>query len=334
MKKTVLSLLIVLVLLLSGCRSSLKDIDKTAPTITVNEFEEEFYIGETAPIISATCKDDVDETCLVTTPNYPDLSVHGEHIITFRAVDSSGNTEIITITVNAIDRAEYIAISIEDHNTTVELGSIYVFPVITCQSSESSVCTIEVPLTLDTTSLNPELTYVVTGTDDLENSRVTHITVEVVDTTNPVVALIGDTTLSVELGSAWTDPGVTTTDLQSVNVTEDIAPDTNIVGEYIITYTATDASGNISTVTRTVIVEDTTDPLITLVGDATYNITTTEGTTWVDPGVNTTDLQIVTVTQDITPDYTNPGTYLVTYTATDAAGNTATISRTVTVTTG
>ena len=39
------------------------------------------------------------------------------------------------------------------------------------------------------------------------------------------------------------------------------------VGEYIITYTATDNSGNTATATRTVNVVDTTIPTIVLSGD-------------------------------------------------------------------
>ena len=43
--------------------------------------------------------------------------------------------------------------------------------------------------------------------------------------------------------------------------------DTNTVGSYTITYTATDSAGNIGTAIRTVNVIDTTDPVITITGD-------------------------------------------------------------------
>ena len=406
MKQIKILVLLILILTLTGCRSYLEDIDREAPIITVDEFDTEFYLGGDIPRISATCKDNEDETCLVTTPNYPDLSIHGTHTVTFRAEDASGNVRIETVEVTAIDRAEYITITIEDVLTTVELGSVYVFPTVSCISTESETCLIDMPTTIDTTSLTTE-TYLIIASDDLENTRIMSVSVEVIDTTAPTITLTGNDTVTVELGDAWTDPGITsedlqagliesqdiypdlntvgeyiitystedpsgnigtatrtvhvvdtidptitlngeasvtvelgdawtdpgaaTTDLQTVTVTQDITPDLNTVGAYVVTYTAEDASGNTSTTTRVITVEDTTDPVITLNGDATVNITTVEGATYVDPGVTTSDLQEVTVTQDITPDYTVADTYVITYTAEDASGNTATVTRTVIV---
>lgn len=334
MKKTKLLLsllsLLFLVVLLTGCRSNLEEIDKEAPVITIDEHDSEFFLGGDIPYISATCKDDVDETCLVTTPNYPDLSIHGEHTVTFRAEDSSGNVSIETVTIKAIDRAEYITITLGDVNTTTELGETYIFPTVSCTSTQSETCLVELPQTLNTDNLDSELTYIITGTDDQENSRSITITVEVVDTTAPSITLEGDTTVTVELADTWVDPGITATDLQAgITQSQDITPDLNVVGEYIITYSAEDASGNIGTVSRTVNVVDTTDPIITLVGDTT--VTVELGDTWTDPYVSAVDLQSVFVTQDVTPDPNTVGVYVITYTAEDASGNTSTTVRTVTV---
>ncbi len=332
MKKTILLTLFILLVALSGCRSYLTREDREAPEITVNPYQEEYFLGDEIPVISATCRDYFDETCLVTTPNYPDLSVEGEHTVTFRSEDSSGNVRIEEVTVVIINRANYITINVGDIITTAELGSLYLFPTVSCSSTESETCSVTLPQSLNTDEITSEIKYNIIGTDDQENSRTLVVSVEVVDTTAPIITLEGDAVVTVELGGTWTDPNVTTSDLQTVTVTTDITPDLNTVGEYIITYTAEDLSGNTSTVSRTVTVEDTTSPVITLEGDATVNLTV--GGPWTDPGASATDLQSVEVTNDsaTTFDINTPGTYTITYTATDASGNTATTTRTVIVT--
>ena len=75
---------------------------------------------------------------------------------------------------------------------------------------------------------------------------------------------MGDNPATVELGSTYVDAGATATDLDSVTVVESGTVDTNTVGAYTITYTATDASGNSTSVDRIVNVVDTTSPVITL----------------------------------------------------------------------
>ena len=63
--------------------------------------------------------------------------------------------------------------------------------------------------------------------------------------------------------------------------------DTNTVGTYTITYTATDPSGNAATATRTVNVVDTTAPVVTVIGDTT--ITLELGGTYTELGATATD---------------------------------------------
>jgi hypothetical protein len=80
-------------------------------------------------------------------------------------------------------------------------------------------------------------------------------TVTVQDTTNPIIALIGSGTVNVELGSTYIDAGATATDNYDtiVNVTTSGSVNASLVGPYILTYNATDSSGNAAIpVTRTV----------------------------------------------------------------------------------
>jgi hypothetical protein len=78
---------------------------------------------------------------------------------------------------------------------------------------------------------------------------------------------------------------------------------------------------------------DTVPPVVTLVGDAAMQITT--GDTFTDPGATATDNVDGNLTTHIivsgTVDTATAGLYTLTYSATDAAGNTGTASRTVSV---
>ena len=106
--------------------------------------------------------------------------------------------------------------------------------------------------------------------------------VNVTDTTAPVITLVGDTQITVEVGSTYTDFGATASDNYDGDITADIVTVNNVnvntAGQYVVTYNVTDSSGNEATeVTRVVNVTDTTAPVITLVGDT--QITVEVGTT-------------------------------------------------------
>ena len=172
------------------------------------------------------------------------------------------------------------------------------------------------------------------------------------DTTAPVITLIGDNPVHLAVGATYVEPGVTVVD----NVDGSITPtyfvdglavsdlsglDTSSATTHIITYSAIDQAGNRATATRSVIVggdstsssTDTTPPVVTLVGDAAMQLNV--GDTWTDPGATALDNVDGDLTTHIivvgTVDTTTAGTYSLTYSATDAAGNTGSATRTVTV---
>src|SRR5439155_10348965 len=100
--------------------------------------------------------------------------------------------------------------------------------------------------------------------------------------------------------------------------------DVNVPGIYVVTYNATDASGNAALpVTRTVTVSDTVKPLITLNGMATQTTECQVGR-YTDAGATVSDacdtaLTVATVGGQ-TVDVNVPGIYVVTYNATDEIG--------------
>jgi hypothetical protein len=141
------------------------------------------------------------------------------------------------------------------------------------------------------------------------------------DRTAPVITINGSATVNHEQGTTYTDQGATATD--AVDGTVSVSTSGSVgtaAGTYTITYSATDNSGNTATATRTVIVADTTAPVITLTGAA--SITLEQGTPYTDPGASAADVvdgSVVVVTTGSVG--AAVGTYTLTYTATDAAGN-------------
>ena len=144
-----------------------------------------------------------------------------------------------------------------------------------------------------------------------------------IDSTAPVISVTSGTD-TVELGATWTDAGATADGGETVTTSGSV--DTSTVGTYTITYSATDASGNTSSETRTVTVVDTTAPVISVTsGTDTVEL----GATWTDAGATADGGE--TVTTSGTVDTSTVGTYTITYSATDASGNTSSETRTVTV---
>ena len=82
--------------------------------------------------------------------------------------------------------------------------------------------------------------------------------------------------------------------------------------------------------------EDTKNPEFVMSGE--NNVTHLQDTAWVDPGVEAHDVRDGNLTSDVvvsgTVDVNTTGTYTLTYTVSDAAGNEASITRTVNVVEG
>lgn len=156
------------------------------------------------------------------------------------------------------------------------------------------------------------------------------------DTEAPVITLNGPAIVNLELGDPYTEQGATATDNVDGDLSADIVVggdvvDVNTEGTYTITYNVSDEAGNAATeVTRTVIVSlgaDTGAPVITLLGDA--SVTITEGDEYTDAGATATDDRDGDLTENIVVggdevDPATPGTYVITYNVSDAAGNPAT----------
>ena len=180
------------------------------------------------------------------------------------------------------------------------------------------------------------LTYSVS--DSAGNAASATRVVTVQDTTPPVITLAGDANVTILLGANWTDPGYSVSDTLDGELSGSTSGsvDSNLKGTYVLTYSATDSSGNSATITRGVTVTDGEPPKITLLGDA--NATVGKGSAWADPGYAATDAEDGDLTASVqtsgTVEANALGAYVLTYSVTDSSGNSASVTRTVNVVKG
>lgn len=149
----------------------------------------------------------------------------------------------------------------------------------------------------------------------------------------PTLVLNGDDQITLECGTAFTDPGATASVCGSpVTVTTTGAANPHMPGIYTITYSAT-ANGFTTEATRIVTVEDNTAPVITLNGANPLQVGF--GTTFTDPGATASDGCAGNLTASIvvtgSVDTNTVGFYALTYSVSDPSGHSDTKVRTVEV---
>ena len=149
----------------------------------------------------------------------------------------------------------------------------------------------------------------------------------------PTLVLNGDAQITLECGSAFTDPGATASVCGSpLQVTVTGAANPNAPGIYTVTYSAS-ANGFTTEATRIVTVEDTQAPVITLNGPNPMQVGF--GTVFTDPGASASDGCAGDLTASIivtgSVDTNTVGFYALTYSVSDPSGHSDTKVRTVEV---
>jgi surface protein len=156
------------------------------------------------------------------------------------------------------------------------------------------------------------------------------------DTTGPVITLVGDSTITLFVGDGYEELGASAFDALdgAVDVVVSGTVDTEAEGRYTLTYSASDNDGNMASVTRiinVVVFIDTVAPAITINGDSTIILLLEDS--YQELGVSAFDevdgAVDVMVSGEV--DASASGAYTLTYSATDSAGNTASVTRTVNV---
>jgi len=252
----------------------------------------------------------------------------GDYNVVYSVTDSDGNTSTETRIVHVVDTVEPEITLLGSNIIVLDCKSIFNDPGVEardiCDDSIDVITSGSV-----NTDIVGEYTIKYEAKDASGNSAEVTRTVQVVDTKKPVITLLGANSMVLECNTEFRDPGATVVDNcdSSISVTS-----TGNVGNYTITYTATDTSGNIAVpVKRTVQVVDTKKPTITLLGDNPMIVECKS--TFLDPGVTAVDScdSSVEVKTIGSVNANIVGGYTLKYAAKDASGNSAEVTRTVQV---
>ena len=318
-------------------------VDTTAPTLAlIGSPTVSIHTGDTYVDDGATTTDNLPAPVTISVTGGPVVTTAtSTFVLTYNAVDTAGNHSIpVTRTINVIDVTVPVITMLGTSPVTVQYGDIYTDAGATASDDVDMDITskiVTVGASVDTHVLGAHtVSYDVTDSSGNPATTITR-TVNVVDTSAPVVTLNGSSTVSLTVGDEYTELGATSTDnvdaMPAVVITGSVS--TSTPGTYVLTYSSTDMSGNTGSTTRTVIVSaipDVTAPIITLIGGSTISIN--NGSTYTDAGATTTDDIDSNVPYVVTGSVNTNllGTYILTFNATDTAGNVATpVTRTVTV---
>ena len=316
------------------CQATVTVVDNINPTALCQDIS----VNLSAPTVAAAAIDGGStDNCAITTRLIDGLANRTfvcadmpSTVATLTVRDAADNSASCPATVTVVDDIIPVISMNGVSPVTVECGAAYTDAGATANDNCDGALVPAVANTVDTAVLgNYTVTY--TASDGAGNAAVPVVRqVNVVDTTAPVITRNGSATVTVECPNLYADAGATAADVCYGDLTPSIVTvnpvDTSVPDTYTITYDITDVEGNVATqVTRTVTVQDTTLPVITMLGDAT--VTVECGAGYTDAGATADDSCAGDLTSGIIAVSTvlpnTVGAYTVTYTVSDGNGNDA-----------
>ena len=308
--------------------------DTIGPVITLNgESLIKLEVGAEYKELGATAYDEMEKVDIpVKVEGAVDTSKTGEYILVYTAMDSSRNISKITRKVNVADTKAPVIELNGKSEVTIEAGQKYEELGAIGRDEEDGEIKATVAGEVNTNKPGVYiLTYTVT--DSSGNSATATRKVKVIDTTAPEIILKGKEEVTVEAGSKYEELGAEAKDIVDGKVEVKISGevDTKKVGEYTITYSAKDSSGNKAIAIRKVKVADTTRPIIIFNGEK--EITIEAKSKYVEPGAigkDTFDGKVEVSISGVV-DTGKVGEYIISYRTSDKAGNKASAIRKVKV---
>jgi len=308
-------------------------VDTIAPKIIPNETiiveatsENENIVEVQAPII----EDAVGVSSL--NNDAPSLFPVGDTIVTWNATDAAGNFAIITQTVSVVDTTtpKLNAPSAKTIEATSALGNVVEYG--TARYSDAVGVT---SITNDAPETFPfGLTSITwTATDAAGNTASEIQQIFIVDTTAP--SIIPPSDIVIEAQSMYNNTVILAeaqaTDAVAIDTITNDTPSLFSLGKTIVTWTATDTSGNSANATQIISLVDTTPPSILSIDDIILEATSAnENQVSLIPLSAEDSISQVTITNNA-PSLFSLGETIVTWTATDAAGNSASTNQKITI---
>jgi hypothetical protein len=257
----------------------------------------------------ATAIDQLDSklgkgVAVVTTSNVNGAKM-GSYTVTYNAKDSTGNKAIAkTRAVNVVDKTAPV-LKLQGHARIEHVaGTAFADPGVQCKDA-CTTSKIHTPVWTKPFTDQVLGDYVRTYkcSDTSSNTATVSRTFTVVDKTAPLLALIGEDSITIEAGSSYTEQGATCKDFIDGDISKKVKVAHKIKimepGTYNVVYSCTDSSGNSApTQTRKVVVKDTTCPVVKLTGQNVVKIEA--GFAYKDSGATASDSLDGTLTEKIT----------------------------------
>ena len=169
-----------------------------------------------------------------------------------------------------------------DNPMVLEVGTAYVDPGAIAWDEDDGDLTNQLQINGSVNSnILGTYTVVYSVTDSGGNTTNVNRTIEIVDTTPPVITLIGSTTIYLEQGSNYYEFGADAVDNYDGDLTSIIISgtvDTSTVGIYTLLYNVSDSSGNIAEASRSVYVVESISPSLQITRSSSVTDNDGDGT--------------------------------------------------------
>ena len=258
----------------------------------------------------------------------------GLQLLHYDVSDQAGNAAgRLTRSVSVRDTTAPTVTLRGEANATHEASTPYADPGATALDSLAGDLTATLALTGEVNATKPE-TYLLTYSVKDASGNLGSATrqVRVIDTTPPLLTLLGEANATIEAGydESILETRATAFDALDGSLSSAIVRsgtvDYKTQGDYVLRYDVSDQAGNAAaTKIRNVRVRDTRPPTLSLLGSAFLNIR--PKTNWNDTGARAFDLADGDLSASVnvqgSVDVNQIGKYLLTYSVSDKAGNAA-----------